>query len=310
MIIGGFLVAIKIMQYKQTECAWAPDELSKAINKYSDSKSICVFDFHGENFKKYQGCKDVDVIHFHNKYFETTLPALIQYHSEPERCTRKYPKEETQCSLDNTYYKTVISQYHATLPEYKEYNVVRNIIDFECDSYRVKPVNKIKIGYSPSILENRGKYYNKGYQETKKILENINKKHGIEFDIITNVPLNECLRRKSNCNIIIDECVTGSFHRSGLEGLALGKLTICGLSNEVVKILSKASNTEILPFLNVFIGDLENKLVEMVESKTNEEINNIGLKNREWMQKYWHPDQIVKEFLEIYKMLLEKKNAK
>ena len=271
---------------------------------------ICAFDFHGENFKKYQDRRDIDIVHFHNKYFDTDLPALIQYHSEPERCIRKYPREAIQCSLDNKYYKTVVSQWQATDPIYKGHHFVRNVIDFESNLYETKTINKIKIGYSPSILDNRGVRYNKGYSETKKILENIVKKYGVEIDIIKGVPLEECIRRKSNCNIIIDECMTGSFHRSGLEGLALGKLTICGVSKEVESILLKVSNSLINPFLNVLIDDLENKLEEIIRTKTVDEINEIGINNRGWMQTYWHPKQIVNEFVAIYKMILEKNNAK
>lgn len=278
---------MRILHIKTTPIANAPDALSDAINKYTEHYSIVQTPLDKVDGK-------FDVILFHNKFFSTKgfNKELIMYHSEPFMVDLKVPEHVT---------KMVIAQYHANLFEFKDCNVVRNIIDFKTDIYNPKEINKIKIGYSPSNKGSFGAWHNKGYEQTKKILEELKAeyKDKIEYDIITDVPLEECLRRKSECNIIIDEVVTGSYHRSGLEGLALGKLTICNLSPGVQNILMNATGSETIPFYPANIDNLKIRLRNLIEDDGVYTINNIGDENRKWMEQYWSPEKIINEFLKL-----------
>lgn len=281
---------MKILLIKKTRLANAPDELAFALNKYTNV--ICDIDCIPK--------PGYDILHFNNIYIPCKHKnKLIQYHSEPTRVTfskhfQEFPKIEL-----------VLSQYHATLPEYKHCKIVRNIINFENDAYNViannVDINKIKIGFSPSTTQKVNEFYNKGYEETKEILEKL--KDVIEYDIITGVSLSECLYRKSQCDIIIDECVTGSFHRSGLEGLALGKMTICYINEETLKILKNSSKSNTIPFENVHIDKLYSYLLTCSKLPISF-FNEKGKKNRAWMEKYWHPRDIAFEFVEIYKKMI------
>lgn len=278
---------MKILHIKTTPIANAPDALSDALNKYGDN----IYSVVQNPLDKVNG--KFDVIMFHNKYFSTTgfNKELIMYHSEPYMVDLKVPEKVV---------KSVIAQYHATLPEFKNCNIVRNIIDFRTSIYNLKEVNKIRIGYSPSNKGSFGAWHNKGYEQTKKILEELKLKYKdkIDYDIITDVSLSECLRRKSECNIIIDEVITGSYHRSGLEGLALGKLTICGISPEVSNTLEKVTNA-VNPFYQSNINTLKDDLSTIIDTMSVEEINDYGKRNREWMEINWSPENIIKEFLKL-----------
>ena len=125
----------------------------------------------------------------------------------------------------------------------------------------------------------------------------------IEYDIIINVPLNECLKRKSKCNIIIDECVTSSYHRSGLEGLALGKMTICSIGKEVEKVIKDTCGCDNIPFENIWIDNLENELIKIIDLGR-EYINNKGEENKKWMERYWNPIDIANEYINYYEEIL------
>jgi len=266
-----------IQQYKQTPLAMAPDELSKAINKYTAHKSFVCNTLQD----------NADIVHFHVKNIHTNKKQLIQYHTEPFRANLKY-----------SFTKLVIAQYHATLPEYSNCRIVRNIINFEEPLYNLNIIDKIKIGFSPSVLVKYTDWYDKGYTKTKEILDLLKSRYSIEYDIIHKVSLEECINRKSKCNIIIDECVTKSYHRSGLEGLALGKLTICSVGEDVNNIVKNIINST-LPFENVWIDDLYFSLENIIKKGINY-INEVGYNNRNWMERYWHPKDIIKEYVNIY----------
>jgi len=286
---------MNILHYKQTPLAYAPDELSKCINKYSNIHSQVA----GWGHTK-PSLSHYDVLHFHNK-FDKTLGvkykrSVIQYHSEPFMVHLGAPVNK----------KLVISQYHCTLKEFKPFRVVRNVIDFvDSPIFKYNEVSdRIIVGFSPSRTNSFGRWHNKGYSETINVLKKLKRKYPkkIDFDVITGVPLDQCMKRKAKCNVIIDEVVTDSFHRSGLEGLALGKLTICSLSKSVENVLIKHSGADMNPFNNVYIHKLESELEKLIEMGP-ALVNEIGVNNREWMEKYWHPKTIVNDFIKIYKGL-------
>jgi hypothetical protein len=284
----------KVYHYRATPIANAPLELAKAINKFGKNYN-CVMIGHGAS--PASTASDCDILHAHN-----LLPTpnkgkktLLQYHSEPFQVDLKGRAQQ----------RLVIAQYHATLPEYSNCKVVRNVIDFTTPQYAVRPVNRvIRIGYSPSRTKPLGKWHNKGYPETMAVLNSIKEKYGrtVEIDIITGVTLDQCIIRKSNCNIIIDECVTASYHRSGLEGLALGKLTICSLSPAVEKVLLSASGASASPFVNIWISNLEIELCKIIDAGVDYIIEK-GKTSRAWMENHWHPQTIVDEFTKIYDTL-------
>lgn len=282
---------MKILHYKATPIALAPDELSKAINKYSEHESFVYGHGNGDNTllqNKY------DILHMHNRNwnFDNAKKRVIQYHSEPSFVDLNISADEHM----------VISQYHATLPEFKKCKIIRNVIDFNNDMYNANPINKIRIGFSPSRLKKATYWHDKGYDQTIAVLNKLKNEHNVEIDIITDVPLDQCIKRKSNCNIIIDEVVTPSFHRSGLEGLALGKVTICSMSNDVIDVLTKASGSTINPFINIDINNLYIEILRLLEGGI-DYITEQGKASREWMEQYWSPQQIINEFISIYQSL-------
>lgn len=285
---------MKIAHYKKTGLSNAPEAISNIINKYTEHESA-VFGY-GYVRGKTNLLQKFDIIHLHNRniFNNSKLPRLIQYHSEPFRV-----------DLSVTIPKTVLAQYHATLPEYKNCTIVRNPIDLWEDMNIPKYYDKkIKIGYSPSNKKDKG-WYNKGYRETTKILQKLKEKYKekIDIDVIHGVGYRECRQRKSLCNIIIDEVMTGSYHRSGLEGLALGCLTICKISDGLDKIIQNVAESDRHPFLSCSIQELQGVLIDLIENKGIDYVMQKGVNSREWMKKYWNPIDIAEEYIEIYKSL-------
>jgi hypothetical protein len=236
------------------------------------------------------------IVHQHNKDVVNFGKKLIQYHSEPFRVM-----------LNTNIPKLVIAQYHATLPEYSDCIIVRNPINIFDEIYIPKYFDgKIRIGYSPSSTKVTSEWADKGYVETNLILKRLKNKYKdlIDIDIITDVPLAECLERKSLCNIFIDEVKTASYHRSGLESLGMGVLSICSVSKKVEDVFLNSCGATENPFVNVYYHELYNKLCSIVESG----LDNIllqGWKSRNWMERYWSPEVIANEYVEIYKNVIK-----
>jgi hypothetical protein len=282
-----------IAHYKRTPIAWAPEAICDVINKYTEHYAYMV----GYSYPKSKIFPNTDCVHQHNVDEVSHPNKVIQFHSEPFRV-----------DLNTKAKKLVIAQYHATLPEYKDCTLVRNPIDIYHTAYFPLYVqDKIRIGYSPSTINPQTKWADKGYKVTIPILEEIKDIYRgiVEVDIITGVSLTECLKRKSRVNIFIDEVVTSSYHRSGLESLEMGIVTICYLDKSVENILLKASGANDIPFINTNSIQLKSCLIALIEGGI-EEILNVGYKNRIWMEKYWNPNDLAEEYINIYKTILAK----
>jgi hypothetical protein len=279
-----------IAHFKRTPVAFAPEAICEVINKYT-SHHAYVFGFGSQR----KIMPTTDVVHNHNKLGpRCTGLNLIQYHSEPFRV-------DWNVSIP----RLVIAQWPALFDEYFNSRIVRNPIDLFDEIYLPKFYDKsIVIGYSPSINTKKSLWHDKGYEQTLDVLKNIQKRFGekVSIQVIHGVPLSECLLRKSRCNIFIDEVITDSYHRSGLESLGMGVATICSIGSEIEKILLTASNAQSHPFINVRIGELENKLIEMIDAGL-DHILNLGETSRNWMVEYWNPYVIAYEYISIYKEL-------
>jgi hypothetical protein len=283
---------MKIQHYKRSNIAQAPDELSDCINKYSEHQSFV-------SFRELDNSKPFDIVHYHNRMWQgeqkpNGAASIMQYHSPPKITdVNKYNGPEL-----------VVAQYQATLEDYARAFTVRNIINFENNPlYDFHTGQKIQIVYSPTVVRNEWGWVNKGYSQTIAILEEIKKARGVDIDIITGVSLNECLERKQKATIVIDECITGSYHRSSLEGLAAGKVTIAYMNPQVERLFLKVSKSNTLPINNTPIDALKTQLNLLID-KGLAALQEEGWKNWEWMRAHWHPQDIVDQYVEFYKFAL------
>ena len=281
-----------IGHYKQTKIAEAPEEIAKVINKYTEHDAY-VF---GYSYPEKTFVPGTDLFHLHNKMVKFLSPNIIQYHSEPFRCDLR-----AECP------RLVIAQYHATLREFQQCKAVRNPIDIFEKIYlpRYETGGVVNVGYSPSLREPLSVWADKGYVETVPILERIKDeyKDRVRIDIIEGVSLSECLERKSRCHILIDEVKTPSYHRSGLEGLGMGKVVICSLSKEVEEVLLTSSMAKEQPFINSTVESLYDDLVKLI-NKGSSSLCSMGLANRLWMEKHWNPITIANEYIRLYEECL------
>jgi len=278
---------MQVCHYKQTPLALAPDAISEALSRY-----------HGIDSRLVTRPEDVPtggeaICHFHTKQHPvlTGCRRLIQYHSPPNCCDLR---------PEAPVYRLVLAQYHAMLPEFAGCRVARNVVNFEEAAYDPQWVDTLRIGFSPS-WRGKTKHGDKGVDETVAILDRLRERHGIEYDVIERVPLDECLRRKARCSILIDECKTGSYHRCTLEALALGKVAVCWIRPELEALLRRLYGGS-LPVVNCTLERLYAELLEVAGCGC---LAHWGEENRRWMERHWHPRDVAAEYVGHYRRLVE-----
>jgi len=150
---------------------------------------------------------------------------------------------------------------------------------------------------------------NRKFKGTDLILKAINelKKENLafEFRLVENVDYNEALRQISEAHIVIDQVVDeretnipGLFGKTSLEAMAMGKVSICHLSDEYLRYYPECPIVNVKPN----VDDLKSKIRYYVENM--DETKALGIKGREYVNKYHNPKLIANRIIEIYKKIL------
>lgn len=302
-------VPFNVVHVKFSAIAWAPDAIVAVQRRLmGDENAHLVFATTdaqaNEQILAALSPRRVNILHYHNRTSSIPLKpnadyvvrSVIQYHSEPEKVQLNAPVDAA----------LVISQYHALLNEYAGMTIVRNIIDYGEAIFRVPtptpPGSPISIGYSPSTTKVQNKHFDKGFAETMAVLDALKREHpDITVDVMTKVPLEQCMARKARCDILIDECKTGSFHRCTLEALALGKVAVVHINEPLLKLLDDTYGWEDgLPVVNTNLDGLKHALTQLI-SEGKAKLHARGRANRAWMERCWSDKEIAEEFAAEYR---------
>ena len=261
-----------------------------------------------------------DIVHFHNeayhqrygifKKLHPNKPVCIQWHSGPDEISSKIDLTIQELSEWQSIPTFVVAQKQSLF--YPNSIPVPNIVDIRLPEY--KPVKKdneiVHICYSPTSVSmlNARLCGDKGRKTIMKALKNIKKIYSdkVQIHIIEGLPLNKCLDIRQKCHISIDDIKTGGYHIASLEALAQGSVAIANLSKKMKEFISQytGSNIDELPW---FVASEENTLERLKELIENVElISEIGKKSREWMEKYWNYDFIIRKMKLAYIKVLDK----
>jgi hypothetical protein len=212
--------------------------------------------------------KDADLIHFHNFTWDQILfeerphlleiarkkPSVVQFHSD-----RNAGEDFESIIYDPRFKgrKLVIAQYHPRIyPEAD--HLVPNPLPLHEDRFRLLRRGKwgdcppLTVSYAPSNIVCKGWDY-KGHDQISPVLRRANQ-GGMTVDIITGVPYEDCLTRKSWSHIGIEEFFTGSYHLSFLEYMALQCAPIGYLDQQTKDAMAAVTSrfaVESLPLVTV-----------------------------------------------------------
>ena len=290
---------MKLAIFSKTPLAAAPWELYKALRKYTalDVSLInsMVHYNDGRTFPHHlllshrngvamRVLRESDLWHVHN-YLTPQLimvkknqKVIAQFHSLP----RLGNWEQLMKFADACY---TIRQPN----QEKEYKLkgLPNIID--PDNYiprrRRSPV---KIAFAPSTRYAIGHPGSKGYAQVRIVLDRIASKRDVEIIWIEGRSYSENLELKRRSHILIDDVVTGNWHRTSLEGMCFG----CAVFNKVMKS----------PFVYATLDTLEERLLWLVDNPAI--LNDFQERSRLWVLQHWHAVDMIKEYVEVYKEVL------
>ena len=225
--------------------------------------------------------READVWHIHNylsgplKRMKRRQSVVAQFHSLPRLGNWKALME----FADKCY---TISQPL----QKKEYKLpsLPNVIDPD-EYYPVKKSIKISIAFAPSSRAPVSLPCSKGYHEVKKILDQVAAQRDVEIVWIEGQPYMQNLRMKARSHILIDDVVTGNWHRTSLEGACFG----CVVLNKVRKE----------PFVYTNLKTLETELLWLIDNP--KIIERIGEMSRLWILQEWHPIECVGKYIKAYK---------
>ena len=289
---------INIIIYKFTVLANAPDEIYKLLKKYNQKKYKIHFIFNDESkLINLINNNDIFIIHFNNKSIRNNklnsknIYKIVHYHSDPDFvCLNE----------NNINVKLVLNQYHCTLPHYKDCKIVRNYFN-----YISNPIfnNQIKIGFYPSKIRVLNKYNDKGFKETCNVFNKLSKLYpDVIFDIGHSMNYVDCINRKKDCHIVIDECKTSSFHKSTIEGLMLGCNVVVNINKDIQNIHMNLYG-QTLPVTNSDINNLEESLIQLI-NKGKKQLEEDAIKNKKIFESYWNEEIVAKEYFDIYDSLI------
>lgn len=293
---------MKLAIFSKSPLAAAPWELYSALKKYttidvnlinyaahySDGRT---FPYHllltSNNGTAMRVLQESDIWHIHNYLMPQLVmmrkdqKVVAQFHSLP----RLGNWEQLMKFADACYTVRQPNQEE----EYK-LKGLPNIID--PDKYiPIRRRSPVKIAFAPSTRVAIGHPGSKGYMQVKAVLDRIASKRDVKIIWIERIAYSMNLELKQQSHILIDDVVTGNWHRTSLEGMCFG----CAVLNKVMKS----------PFVYATLNTLEERLLWLVDNPSI--LNEFQERSRLWVLQHWHAMDMVKDYVSVYKETLNAK---
>ena len=261
------------------------DSFSVAGRGYGDGRSYPADEGWPPDERAIHRIRAADVIFCHqghpyrHPWYPKRKPTVVIYHSAARDVCRVGERGRWPWA--------VVGQYQARL--YPGCWPVPNLIPLNHPWYRVgdKPTDRVRIAYSPSNMGKTG-WDDKGYAPTVEALRGVE----AEVDVITGAGLEECLSRKSTAHIVIDECATGGYHRSSLEGLAQGSVVVNNADVFCWANVRRMAGGCNPPFITTDLTYLAETLRSLVD-KGPSWLASQGVANRRWTEGAWSPGELI-----------------
>lgn len=263
-----------------------------------------------------------DIIHFHHYFdfshnpfgfdFCTVLRRAMpvrQFHSTPYFIAQGDPAKISEV-VNSEAAQLVVCQYMERY--FPRARLVPNIVPLTDPAYTAasKPPSPVRIVFSPSgnrtawcAEDPYARWDTKATPETRRVIERAVARHrNVVADVIMDTPHADCLLRKRQAHIAIDDLSSGSFHLSSLESLAQGVPTLAFLDQRTQQVIQIVARTSDHPWINTTLDDAGAILDELIDSP--ELLQALGHTARQWMLDHWSDAVMVRHYGMAYDDLL------
>jgi hypothetical protein len=287
---------VKVAIASKTPLAASPLELWKALRRYTDVDARLInwttrypdgrsfpFDLVAgrDNDKIKATLAEADVWHINN-YLPEGLAAQRNGHQRVIAQFHSIPKLGNWAALK----AFADASYTIRQPlQEREYGLpaLPNIID--PDEYRpARRDEHLVIAFAPTNKAPLSMPQTKGYAEVKRVLNSVALGRDVEVLVIEGVSYEANLCLKQRAHILIDDVVTGNWHRTSLEGLCFG----CAVINK----------NPSMPFVQASLATLRARLLWLIDHPAT--LAEIQEQGRVWVLQNWHAMDMVKLYVEAY----------
>ncbi|HEX8559489.1 MAG TPA: glycosyltransferase [Pyrinomonadaceae bacterium] len=313
---GGALDAgggpLNVVSYATTPVAGVPAILARCVSARTPHAARCVWarrDYgNGVSFegdiewadapaRAEEELRRADVVVVHNGKVEPRHRSLLAGKALVTMA-HNYMWNVEQALVREGFPGVVVGQYQAALAEFEGWAAVPNPVPLWEADHRPGPKGEtVTICYTPSGKHERYPqghrlyWHSKGYETTMRALDRLAARYPLRLEVVRHGQVShaESLAMKRRAHIVIDECVTGSYHRNSLEGLAAGCVVVNGLGllPEVEEVFRRcAPGSAASPFVRASLEELEAVLASLVERGA-ARLAEAGAANRRWMEEHW-----------------------
>jgi len=291
---------MKIVMVSKTALAGAPYETMKCLNKYSglrvrwiaikteysDGRSFpCDLLWMRDRAQCLRELREADVVHIHNEPCPWIMEwiknkrILVQFHSCPRR--NNYPELRRITNHCYTLNQPMQRKVYAGL------DPLPNLLDPE--EYR--PAEKRNAGrpvivFAPTNTWKSTQLGSKASVEVKGVLSRLHRLASI--DIFSNLDYQENLKRKQRADIIIDDIVGETFHKTSLEGACFGTAVL--------------TSYDYSGFMFTRLENLERNLVELLSNR--ERLRLYQDLSRKWIVGEWNPKNMCGVYVSAYRKVI------
>lgn len=226
------------------------------------------------------------------------------FESDLDFVTKNNPSITAQDIINDPTAKIVIPHY----PErtFLDAFIVPNIIPIDDPILMPKEVqnDKTTVFFSASSCGSMWceRWNTKGLPEVETRMKKLQETVDFNFQLVTNTPYEECQRLKQQSDIIIGDTTSGSYHLTDLERLSQGKPVFTYLDSRTQLTLTNLLGCKDLPFINTRLEEIDLPITEMIHNQSLR--REIGAFSRQWIEKYYCPQKLVKFFEEAYEKIL------
>ncbi len=171
---------------------------------------------------------------------------------------------------------------------YKNVYIIKQAIDIEQYQANIKPQNdKLCIVHAPTSAGIKGTPY------VIKVIEELKDKYDFDFKLVQGTSHLEAKKIYEMADIIIDQLLTGTYGLLAIEAMAMGKVVICWISEDM-----KNNYSDELPIISANPDTLKEKLEYIIKNK--DMLEEVGKRSRQFVEKYHNSEMIVKDLLKLY----------